>query len=244
MIEPQRIVLQLIFFLAGYSFIFAQDSILKIFVYQNNKAVEQFGVANLNSKTEGEFSDGYHLISAQIGDELFIASRAFKNFYKIVTAKDIEKGFIEVYFKQGVIALDEVVLEQQKLSYGTFTSYNPVKYTPAEARLKAATKLYYPGSGMALGLDPLIGMISGRSKRLKKQLKAETSSRIVEFLQTNYREYILEDLQLPKEQYNLFCYYVSDKNKGIHKITEKRRVEYLLRRLYLSFLDTSSIENQ
>src|SRR5690606_25610553 len=179
--------------------------ILKLFVYQNDKAVENFGIANLNTKIEGKYVNGYHQISAEIGDELFIASSEFKNFYKIVSTEDIEKGYIEVYFEEGVIALEEVVLEQKKLSYGTFTSYKPKAFTPAEARLKAASKLYYPGSGMSLGLDPLINMITGRTKRLKKEVQAEKSSSIVEFLHSNYRKYLLEDLKVSQENYHLFC---------------------------------------
>jgi len=215
----------------------AQESILKLFIYHNDKAVQKFGIANITTKLEGEFIDGYHQISAEEGDELFIASMEIKNFYKIVTKEDIDQGYIEVYFKDGVIALDEVVLTHKKLSYGTFTDYQPKKYTPAEARLKAASKLYYPGSGMAVGLDPLINMINGRTKSLKKQLKEERSSTIVSVLNSNYRKFILEDLEVPEANYYLFCYYVSDHNKGIAKIQESKRVESLLRRLYLKFLE-------
>lgn len=243
MIRLRKIAFQSSCFLACCTSTYAQVSNLKLFVYQNDRAVENFGIANLNSRIEGEFIDGYHQIPAEVGDELFIASTEFKNFYKLVTRQDIEQGYIEVYFEEGVIALEEVVLEQKKLSYGTFTSYKPKKYTQAEARLKAATKLYYPGSGMSLGIDPLINMISGRTKQLKKVVLAEKSSMIVEFLHSNYRRFILEDLKVPRDHYNLFCYYVSDKNKGIHKINNTRRVEFLLRRLYLSFLEQSSDEN-
>src|SRR5690606_17810193 len=117
MIKLRKIVLQSGCFLACCASTFAQDSILKLFVYQNDKAVENFGIANLNTKIEGKYVNGYHQISAEIGDELFIASSEFKNFYKIVNTEDIEKGYIEVYFEEGVIALEEVVLEQKKLSY-------------------------------------------------------------------------------------------------------------------------------
>lgn len=252
MIRLRKIALQSGCFLACCTSTFAQDSNLKLFVYQNNKAVENFGIANLDRRIEGEFTEGYHQIYAEVGDELFIASMEFKNFYKIVTSQDIKQGYIEVYFEEGVIALEEVVLEQKKLSYGTFTTNNPKTYTPAEARLKAATKLYYKDTlstfpyakpGVKLALDPLINMISGRTKRLKKELLAEKSSMIVEFLHSNYRRFILEDLKVPRDHYNLFCYYVSDKNKGIHKINNNRRVEFLLRRLYLTFLEQSSDEN-
>ncbi|EKF56793.1 hypothetical protein I215_01225 [Galbibacter marinus] len=231
-----KIVLQSGCFLVYCSSTLAQQANLKVFIYQNDKAVEQFGIANLSKSIEGQYSDGYHQIMANQGDELFVASKEFKNFYKIVSKTDIDLGYIEVYMDKGVIALDEVVLNQRKLSYGTFTAYKPKMYTPAEARLKAASKSYYKGNGMRLGLDPLINMISGRTKTLKKELKAEGSDMIVEFLHSNYRKFIREELGVSEPQYYLFCYYVSDQNNGIHKIGNQKRVEFLLRRLYFKFL--------
>lgn len=244
MIKLRKLVVQSGCFLACCTSTLAQDSILKLFIYENGRAVQNFGIANLTSQTEGFFLDGFHQITAKPGDELFMASQAFKNFYKIVKGEDIKHGYIEVYLEEGVIALEEVVLEEQKLSYGTFTVDKPVKYTPAEARLKAATKMMYKepeeviykSKGVRFAMDPIINMISGRTKQLKKELQAETSNTIVRFLQANYRRFILEDLKVSRNQYELFCYYVSDKNKGIHKIKENRRVEFLLRRLYLTFL--------
>src|SRR5690606_20561709 len=88
----------------------AQESNLKVFIYQNDKVVEHFGIANISRSLEGQFIDGTHLIMANEGDELFIASKEFKNFYKIVSKVDISLGYIEVYMDHGVIALDEVVL--------------------------------------------------------------------------------------------------------------------------------------
>lgn len=247
MIRLRNLVLQSGCMLVCCTSIFAQKTTLKLFIYENGKAVQKFGIANLTSNKEGVLVDGYHQITAKAGDELFLASQSFKNFYKIVEPVDIQQGSIEVFLLEGIIALEEVVLEEQKLSYGTFTVDKPVKYTPAEARLKAATKMMYKEPeevlykkrGVRFAFDPIINMVTGRTKQLKKELKAETSTVIVSFLQTNYRRYILEDLKVPRVQYPLFCYYVSDKNKGIHKIGEPRRVEYLLRRLYLTFLEQS-----
>src|SRR5690606_1789081 len=123
MISLGKIVLQSGCLLLYCASALAQESNLKVFIYQNDKAVEHFGIANLSRALEGQLIDGYHKIMANEGDELFIASKDFKNFYKIVSKTDIALGYIEVYMDQGVIALDEVVLNQRKLSYGTFTDY-------------------------------------------------------------------------------------------------------------------------
>src|SRR5690606_6697629 len=251
MIGLRKIVLQSGCFLACCSSTLAQEIDLKLFVYKDDKPVEKFGIANLNSKIEGEFVKGYHVIKAEQGDKLFIASAEFNNFYATVSREDIEQGYLEVYFKDGVIVLDEVVLTHTELSYGRFTSNNPKAYTPAEARLKAATKLYYKDTLMEnpieeakikIAFDPIINMISGRTKRLKKELKAETSNRIVVFLHNNYQKFMLEELEVPEANYHLFCYYVSDHNKGILKINNRKRVEFIIRRLYLKFVTQISSE--
>src|SRR5690606_40616080 len=129
MIGLRKIVLQSGCFLACCSSTLAQEIDLKLFVYKDDKPVEKFGIANLNSKIEGEFVKGYHVIKAEQGDKLFIASAEFNNFYATVSQEDIEHGYIQVHFKDGVIVLDEVVLTHRKLSHGKFTDYEPKAYT-------------------------------------------------------------------------------------------------------------------
>ncbi|MCM5662101.1 hypothetical protein [Galbibacter mesophilus] len=204
------------------------ETTINVFIYKDGKAVENFGIANLTTKAEGEFKDGYHSITASEGDELFFASSDFKNFYKLVTTEHIITKKIEVYTKEGVIELDEVILTDKKLSYGTFTDYIPKTHTPAERRLNAATS--------GLSLDPIINMISGRTKKLKKLVKAETKSLIVEFLEDNYIDYIRNELEVPEEHIGLFCYFVSDRYKAINKGLARKRVEYLLRKAYFDFV--------
>ncbi|QLE03082.1 hypothetical protein HX109_05100 [Galbibacter sp. BG1] len=201
---------------------------IKVFVYINDKAVENFGIANLTTKTEGVYENGFHVISASEGDQIFMASPEFKNFYKIITTEDVLTGKIVVYTEDGIIQLEEVVLTDKKLSYGTFTDYVPKTHTPAERRLNAATS--------GLSLDPIINMIIGRTKNLKKLVKAETKSLIVEFLEDNYIDYIRDELEVPGEHIGLFCYFVSDKYKAINKVADRKRVEYLLRKAYFDFV--------
>ncbi|MCX2679042.1 hypothetical protein OOZ15_03735 [Galbibacter sp. EGI 63066] len=228
-----------LFFLSACIAFSQSEKELKVFVYIDNKAVTQFGIANLTTKTEGVYTDGFHVIKAKLGDQLFIASKAFENFYKSVTETDVALGKIEVYMKDGVIQLDEVVVTEHQLSYGTFTDYEPIQYTPAERRLKAANKSYYKGSGMSMSLDPLINAISGRTKKLKKRLKAETEQTAVDFLEENYKDHILNDLKLPRKYFGMFLYFVANKNKAIHKITNKRRIHFLLKRSYMEFIESA-----
>jgi len=223
-------------FLSSFPLFSQEKKVLKIFIYKDNIAMTKFGIANITTKTEGSYKNDFHTITASEGDQLFIASEAFKNFYKIVATEDIMNGKIEVYIKDGVIQLEEVVLTDYRINVGKLTDYTPKTYTPAERRLAAASKYHYKGGGMSVSLDPLINAISGRTKKLKKRLKAETKNIIVGFLEDNYKDYILNDLDVPRDQFGLFCYYISEKYKAIHRTPDRRRVETLLRRGYLDFI--------
>ncbi|WP_342155099.1 hypothetical protein [Joostella sp. CR20] len=217
--------------------LFAQEeTALNLFVYKDGKAVTSFGIANLSTKTEGKYENGFHSILVSEGDVLLVASEEFDNFHRLVTVNDLNKKRIEVYIKDGIIELDEVVLTDYKLNYGKFTDHTPKTYTPAERRLATATKYRYQNSGMSMSLDPLINAISGRTKKLKKRLKAETKNIIVGFLEDNYKDYILNDLDVPRDQFGLFCYFISEKYKAIHRTPKRGRVEQLLRIGYLDFI--------
>ncbi|WP_236957541.1 MULTISPECIES: hypothetical protein [Joostella] len=243
MINLPNYLLPFIFLFLGVLPVFSQEgTVLKVFIYKDDRAVTNFGIANLTRSTEGKYEDEFHTIIASEGDQLFIASDDIKNFYKLVTTEDINNKKIEVYTKDGVIQLEEVVLTDYKLSYGKFTDNTPKTYTPAERRLAAATKYHYKGGGMSLSLDPLINAISGRTKTLKRRLRAETKNIIVGFLEDNYKDFILNDLDVPRDQMGLFCYYISEKYKAIHRTPDRRRVEQLLRRGYLDFVDDPAEE--
>ncbi|WP_335966720.1 hypothetical protein [Galbibacter sp. PAP.153] len=46
---------------------------LKIFIYENDRAIQTFGVANIATKEEGKHIGGYYVINAFVGDQLFFA---------------------------------------------------------------------------------------------------------------------------------------------------------------------------
>ena len=67
-------------FLSSFPLFSQEKKVLKIFIYKDNIAMTKFGIANITTKTEGSYKNDFHTITASEGDQLFIASEAFKNF--------------------------------------------------------------------------------------------------------------------------------------------------------------------
>ncbi|MCM5662102.1 hypothetical protein [Galbibacter mesophilus] len=213
-----------------------QERPLKIMIYQGDVIFKGYTVVNFSNNKEGWREENYYIINVLIGDELYISSNEFDNFYLTVTPEELKKEFLQINIDKEVIPLEEIVLTDQKLSYGTFTDYIPKTHTPAERRLKTATKMYYPGDGLSLSLDPLLNAISGRTKKLKNRLKGETASFDVIFLEGNFKEFILKQLEVPHQDFGSFTYFVADHNEGIYKVEDPKKVELILRQNYLQFL--------
>ena len=95
-------------FLSSFQ-LFSQEEkkVLKIFIYKDNIAMTKFGIANITTKTEGSYKNDFHTITASEGDQLFIASEAFKNFYKIVATEDIMNGKIKNNMRKNRIKNNE-----------------------------------------------------------------------------------------------------------------------------------------
>ncbi|QLE00972.1 hypothetical protein HX109_05095 [Galbibacter sp. BG1] len=230
--------------LLGYNTMFAQqEKQLKVLIFQEDVIFKNYSIINFANSKEGWMQGNYYLINVMVGDELLVSSNEFDNFYMMVTSEEFNKGVVEVNIDKEVIQLEEVVLTGQKLSYGTFTDYVPKVHTPAERRLKAATKMYYPGSGLSLSLDPILNAISGRTKKLKKRLKGETTSFDVSFLENNYKEFILKELNVPPNEIGTFAYFVADHNEKIYTIEDSKKVELILRQSYLQYLSQTLEED-
>ncbi|MCG2430303.1 hypothetical protein [Aequorivita xiaoshiensis] len=62
--------------------------------------------------------------------------------------------------------------------------------------------------GGSLQVDPIINAISGRTKRLKKYIKVEKKENNILFLENHYQEFMLNNLNIPKELLGRFLNYL------------------------------------
>ncbi|UNY99917.1 hypothetical protein MQE36_06095 [Zhouia spongiae] len=225
----------------------AQDSLLTVFVYKNGKAVTNFEIANINLLTEGSYKDGLTKIKAKAGDRLLLASASFEDYIYQVKSSDITANKIEVDINNDIIALEAVTVHQSAETYPFMNSKKPM--TPTERRLytstyqKKSAQQYlrdFINKGPVLQLDPLINMISGRRKQLKKELAVNQKGGTASFLENNLSLYILDTLEVPESQFGLFIYYVAEKNQYLYKNKNTKQVKTLLRSYYLDFIRLNS----
>mgnify|MGYP006162716575 FL=1 len=168
-------------------------------------------------------------------DDLLVFSAVHLNYWrKSISANDIKNGKIEVVMTAKVSELEEVVVtEYTKINAQDLgiINYKPVSYTPAERRLRTAT------TGL---LDPLLNWISGRTKRLKKDIGIEQKEFMMIWLDDNFEDVVFTDtFKIPKEYVDGFKFYVVEDIDLAQAIQAKNktRVTFLLGEIAQEFLN-------
>ncbi|WP_396151816.1 hypothetical protein [Flavobacterium sp.] len=168
-------------------------------------------------------------------DDLLVFSAVHLNYWrKSISANDINNGKIEVVMTAKVSELEEVVVtEYTKINAQDLgiINYKPVSYTPAERRLRTAT------TGL---LDPLLNWISGRTKRLKKDIGIEQKEFMMIWLDDNFEDVVFTDtFKIPKEYVDGFKFYVVEDIDLAQAIQAKNktRVTFLLGEIAQEFLN-------
>jgi hypothetical protein len=168
-------------------------------------------------------------------DDLLVFSAVHLNYWrKSISANDIKNGKIEVVMTAKVSELQEVVVtEYTKINAQDLgiINYKPVSYTPAERRLRTAT------TGL---LDPLLNWISGRTKRLKKDIGIEQKEFMLVWLDYNFDNVVFTDtFKIPKEYVEGFKFYVVEDIDLAQAIQAKNktRVTFLLGEIAQEFLN-------
>lgn len=204
----------------------------KVFADGNN--VEGINVVNLvNEKSAVTNQDGDFYILAKEDDLIVLSSLNFEYKRKIIAKEDLDSRVVTINMVPKTTQLDEVVITEYKninaVDLGILS--RPAKvYTPAERKLKTATDLNFGiGLGVIFSIDPLINAMSGRTKKLKNELKVERKERLLKQLQDLYEEdYFVTSLKIPSDNVKGFQYFaiedkeftesLKSKNKSITKL--------------------------
>ena len=221
-------------FLFWVPLLFSQTTI-KGKVVVKEQSAEGIHVLNLVSEKatitneKGEFSIEVN------EDDLLVFSAVHLNYWrKSISSNDIKNSFIEVEMTVKEQKLDEVVVtEYTKINAQDLgiINYKPVSYTPAERRLRTAT------TGL---LDPLLNWISGRTKRLKKDIGIEQKEFMMIWLDDNFEDVVFTDtFKIPKEYVDGFKFYVVEDIDLAQAIQAKNktRVTFLLGEIAQEFLN-------
>ncbi len=233
----------ILFFIVVASKGFAQTAVqIQGVVSVENASAEGIHVTNLVSEKSTVTNEKGEFRLEVKEDDLLVFSAVHLNYWrKSISANDLKNGKIEIIMTPKVSELDEVeVTEYTKINAQDLgiINYKPVSYTPAERRVRTAT------TGL---LDPLLNWISGRTKRLKKDIGIEKKEFMIIWLDDNFEAAVFTDtFKIPKEYAEGFKFYVVEDIDLAQAIQAKNktRVTFLLGELAQDFLNFLNNEEE
>ncbi|WP_348679141.1 hypothetical protein [Flavobacterium coralii] len=159
--------------------------------------------AETKTNTSGSFT-----IVAQPGDKLVVYSPRITKREFVLNEDSFKKQPFIITVNAQAYELDEVVMDKDRSIDAESLGIVPEgqkQYTPAERRVFTAT------SGL---LDPIINAISGRTKRLKKEVEVERKQMLLEDVKYVIKEdEIINDLKIPEQYVEGFLFYAIENPK-------------------------------
>ena len=190
-----------------------------------NKTASRFTISN---------ADGTFVIPAKWNDTILFSGVSYQLKEIVVTRFMISSKQMPVYLEELVNALDEVVVG--KILTGDLSSdiansgverdinffdlgisgYTGKPLTQSERRLKEASGLEVTlggsvgGGGVGMSLNPIINAITGRTKKLKEQVRLEHLDKCLHKIKANLSEIVFKENPLEEEYRPLFFYFCAD----------------------------------
>lgn len=169
------------------------------------------------SNATGEFS-----LYAKSGDVLVFSSRNFEYMKKTITRGEFTDGKFTVAMIPKITQLDEVEVNKDDKLVRSALWDNAKEYTPAERRLSTAATPGRLNQGLEISNDAIINAISGKSKRLRKEVAVEKKEALLEQIDDAYPdEYYIESLGIEKDYVAGFKYFIVE-DAAFQKTLETR----------------------
>lgn len=149
------------------------------------------------------------------------------------------------------IDLNEVIINKNAITAEKLgvVPENQKKYTPAERRLKTAGDFkpihLLSILGGTLPLDPIINKISGRTKRLKKELEIEKKERLLSQLKSLFNDdFYVINLKISKMYINAFRFFCIENQFIVSYLTSRNQqlLELSMSELAATFNNNRSSE--
>lgn len=218
----------------------------------NEKGVEEVFIKNENSNETTQSDDnGRFIIKCQLGDILYFSSVNTETIRKKITIKEYHINNLMVTMTSKTIDLNEVIINNNAITAEKLgvVPENQKKYTPAERRLKTAGDFkpihLLSILGGTLPLDPIINKISGRTKRLKKELEIEKKERLLSQLKSLFNDdFYVINLKISKIYINAFRFFCIENQFIISYLTSRNQqlLELSMSELAATFNNNRSSE--
>lgn len=169
--------------------------------------VDDIEVVNFSNATMARSNaKGEFVIYAKTGDVLILSGANLEHKRKTITRDEFNAGTLEIAMQPKITELDEVVVDKNE----EFSVVKPEKvYTPAERKLRTASKPVELIQGLGISNDAILNFLSGKTKTLKKGVQVEKEIARLEKIDSYFDEnYFTENLEIPKDYVNGFKYYI------------------------------------
>jgi len=189
--------------------LFAQEQILIGRVTLESVGTPEISVLNTTKKTATITDEnGMFAINAEAGDNLQISSVQSGEYNLEVKEVDFTAELFEIKLKIAVNLLKEVEVTEYKSINATSVGIIPagfVSYTPAEKDLMLAK------GNRGLSIDGILNMLSGRTKKMKRNLAVERDQMALAQIQSLYADdYYIQKLKIQEVQIPAFQYFLLD----------------------------------
>ncbi|WP_417213222.1 hypothetical protein [Bizionia sp.] len=195
-----------------------------------NKTAQKFTITN---------ADGAFQISATLNDTLIFTSIQHKITSVLIDAEIIQNKTLVVTLEEQLNELDQVVVgkiltgnmvldvssveeEPMTSQKAGIPSYQGPLKTQSERKLNEATT----GGGI-IPLNPILNAISGRTKKLKKQVKLEEKDDLMFRIKNELSNDLFTENPLPDEYVMEYFYFASEQPDFLARCKNKSSIEIL-----------------
>lgn len=194
-------------------------------VHINNISTSRYVVSDVNGRFQ---------IEARAGDTLVLSRVGMQDLIRFVEQEELESALVDIKMIPADNELSEVEISDH-------SEINAVSLGIIEKDIKPLTtyerRLYTAGDfkpihllGLLVGsleIDPIINAISGRTKRMKRNIRVEKKTKNLVYLETNYADYLLDTMGLDAGQMQQFLTYLVEQ-EALQGIIDSKNEDQLL----------------
>ncbi len=192
------------------------------------------------SNVKGEFT-----IVAKPEDVLVFHAPNLDTQRKILETKDYDSGFFIIEMTSKVEELDEVEIRNDINAVSLGILSKPAKkYTPAERRLKTAGEFkpihLLQILGGSMPFDPVLNAISGRTKKLRKEVKVERREILLKKIDDRFdNDFFISEMKIPRDNVGDFKQYLIDDEqfRNVFESKNEIMVLFVMSKLSASYLN-------
>ncbi|NBL64723.1 hypothetical protein GV828_05855 [Flavobacterium sp. NST-5] len=205
------------------------------------EGVEIFSFSNaatIKSNVKGEFS-----IMAKPNDVFVFSSVNFEITRRTLTIMEYQAGKIIVTLTPRVTQLEEVIVENNALNYGTGSDVK--HYSRAERKLRTGATPVRLDQGIMVSNDAIANAVTGRTKEMKKELAVERREKAMAKLQAYFPDdYLLENYRIKKQFLQGFRFFAveDDDIRTLLEIEKSLELEIELAKLAAVYKDAHADE--